>query len=185
MAGSSRTRAAVKFCFWALAAAALIFVVARSHGSGQMATWFYYSAKIDGFAVNADSIADATRERPALLRVGSFERVDGGTAVPVRKGDRLPLNATGVISQDDVRKGRRVRLEGDTLTVTVPWQIAQQSGFRYKDTFKHKGIRTYPWAAVWNVLITFGLGISLGYMAEGFTDLLGVKIEKIRHFERH
>jgi hypothetical protein len=84
-----------------------------------------------------------------------------------------------------VKKGKRVKLEVDTLKVMVPWQIAQQSGFKYKDTFKHKGIKTYPWAAVWNVLITFGLGLSLGYMAEGFTDLLGVKLEKIRHFEGH
>jgi hypothetical protein len=148
-----------------------------------MVTWFYYTAKIDGYAVNADSIANSTRENPAVLKVGPFGRVDGGRAVPVRKGDRLPLNATGVISLDEVKKGKRARIDADTLEVMVPSQIAQQAGFRYKDSFKHKGIKTYPWAAVWNVLITFGLGLSLGYMAEGFTDLIGVRIEKIRHFE--
>ena len=185
MAESTRTRAAVKFCFWTLAAAALILVVARSYTSGQMAAWFYYSAKIDGYAVNADSIAGATKEKPARLRVGLFDRLDGTTTVLVRKGDRLPLHATGVISLADVKKEKRVRLEGDTLVVLIPWQIAEKSGFRYKDTFGHKGVQTYPWAAVWNVLVTFGLGISLGYMAEGFTDFLGVKLEKIRHFEGH
>ncbi len=184
MGESSRTRAAVKFCFWMLAAAALTAVVARSYTSGQMVTWFYYTAKIDGYAINADSISNATRDKPAVLEVGPFDRVDGGRAVPVRKGDRLPLNATGVISWEEVEKGKRARIGAGTLEVMVPWQIAQQAGFRYKDSFKHKGIKTYPWAAAWNVLITFGLGLSLGYMAEGFTDLLGVRIEKIRHFER-
>lgn len=185
MAESTKGRAAVKFCFWALVAAVLVFVVARSYTTGQMAAWFYYTAKIDGYAVNADSIMQATKDKPAVLKVGPFDRVDGGLAVPVRKGDRLPTNATGVIGQDEVKKGKRARLEADSLVVTVPWQIAQQSGFKYRDTFKHKGIKTYPWAAVWNVLITFGLGLSLGYMAEGFTDLLGIKLEKIRHFEGH
>lgn len=185
MAESTKARAVVKFCFWTLAAAGLIFVVARSYTSGQMAAWFYHSAKIEGYAVNADSIMQATKDKPAVLKVGPFDRVDGGTAVPVRKGDRLPANATGVIGADEVKKGKRVRLEADTLKVMVPWQIAQQSGFKYKDTFKHKGIETYPWAAVWNVLVTLGLGLSLGYMAEGLTDLLGIKLEKIRHFEGH
>ncbi len=185
MAESSKARAVVKFCFWALAAAGLIVLVARSYTSGQMAAWFYYTAKIEGYAVNTDSIMQATKEKPAVLKVGAFNRVDGGTAVPVRKGDRLPANATGVIGADEVKKGKRVRLEADTLMVMVPWQIAQQSGFKYKDSFKHKGIRTDPWASVWNVLVTLLLGLSLGFMAEGFTDLLGIKLEKIRHFEGH
>lgn len=185
MAESTKARAAVKFCFWTLAAAGLIVLVARSYTSGQMAAWFYYTAKIEGYAVNADSIMQATKDKPAVLKVGPFDRVDGGRAVPVRKGDRLPANATGVIGADEVKKGKRVKLEADTLKVMVPWQIAQQSGFKYRDTFKHKGIETYPWAAVWNVLVTLGLGLSLGYMAEGLTDLFGIKLEKIRHFEGH
>jgi hypothetical protein len=35
------------------------------------------------------------------------------------------------------------------------------------------------------VALVIGLGISLGYMAEGATDLFGLKLEKIRHFEGH
>lgn len=185
MAESSKARAAVKFCFWTLAAAALICIVARAYTSGQMAAWFYYSAKVDGYAVNARSIMHATKEAPAVLKVGSFDRVDSEMAVRVRKGDRLPANATGVIGDDVIKRGRRARLQADTLVVTVPWQIAQQSGFKYKDSFDHKGIETYGWGAVWNVLMTLGLGLTLGYMAEGFTDLLGIKLEKIRHFEGH
>ena len=185
MSGSSRGRAAVKLCFWTLAAAALIFTVARAYTSGQMTAWFYYSSKVDGYAVNARSIIHATKEAPAVLKVGSFERVDGERAVRVRKGDRLPANATGVIGDDVIKKGKRARLQADTLVVTVPWQIAEKSGFKFKDTFQHKGIETYVWGAVWNVLMTLGLGLTLGYMAEGFTDLLGIKLEKIRHFEGH
>jgi hypothetical protein len=185
MAESSKARAAVKFCFWTLAAAVLIFIVARAYTNGQMAAWFYYEAKVDGYAVNARSIMHATKQAPAVLKVGPFAYVDGERAVPVRKGDRLPASATGVIGADVVKRGRRARLEADTLVVTVPWQIAEKSGFKFKDTFQHKGIETYAWGAVWNVLMTLGLGLTLGYMAEGFTDLLGIKLEKIRHFEGH
>jgi hypothetical protein len=185
MAEVSRARAAIKFCFWTLAAAGLIFVVARAYTSGQMAAWFYYEAKVDGYAVNARSILHGTKEAPAVLKVGAFDRVDGERAVLVHKGDRMPANATGVIGADVVKRGRRAKLQGENLVVMVPWQIAEKSGFKYKDTFDHKGIETYPWGAVWNVLMTLGLGLTLGYMAEGFTDLLGIKLEKIRHFEGH
>jgi len=41
------------------------------------------------------------------------------------------------------------------------------------------------WGAAWNVAMTLGIGLALGFMAEGFTDLLGIKLEKIRHFEGH
>ena len=78
----------------------LIFVVARAYTSGQMAAWFYYEAKVDGYAVNARSILHATKEAPAILKVGSFDRVDGERAVLVHKGDRMPANATGVIGAD-------------------------------------------------------------------------------------
>lgn len=185
MAEVSRARAAIKFCFWTLAAAGLILVMARAYTSGQLAAWFYYEAKVDGYAVNARSIMHATKEAPAVLKVGSFASVDGERTVLVHKGERLPANATGVIGADVVKKGRRARLEADTLVVTIPWQIAEKSGFKFRDTFQHKGIQTYPWGAVWNVLMTLGLGLTLGYMAEGFTDLLGIKLEKIRHFEGH
>jgi hypothetical protein len=185
MAGPSRARAAIKFAFWAGAAAALFVIVARSYSSGQMAGWYYHRAADDGYAVNAHAFIDATKEAPAVLQVGRFERLDGLQAVKVAKGDRLPANANGVILAKVLEEGKRARLEGDTIVVTVPWKIEQSKGFKFKDTFKHKGIETYPWAAVWNVCITLGLGLSLGLMAEGFTDLLGVKLEKIRHFEGH
>ena len=81
-----------------------------------------------------------------------------------------------------LKEGKRATLEGNHVKVTVPWEIQQAKGFKFKDTFKHKGIETDPWAAVWNVFMVLALGLSLGFMAEGFTDLLGWKIKKIEHF---
>jgi len=185
MPGMTRARAAVKLGFWTLVAAWLVFVVARSHQSGQMAAWFYHKASIDGYAVNADTFRDATKERPVLLRIGEFDRIQGPVAVPVKKGDLLPANANGVIGLELLAKGTRATLQGEAISVAVPWEIQQSKGFKFKDTFKHKGVQTYPWSGVWNVVVTLGLGFSLGCLAEGFTDLLGLKLEKIRHFEGH
>ena len=185
MAEQHRGRAAFKLVFWAAAAAGLMFTVARSYTSGQMAAWFYHTAAVDGYAVNADTFMDATKERPVLLQVASVDRIEGPIAVLVKKGDRLPANANGLIAEEVIKKGERAVLEGSAVRVSVPWQVKEAKGFKYKDTFKHKGVKTYPWAAVWNVLITLGLGLTLGLMAEGLTDLVGLKFDKIRHFEGH
>jgi hypothetical protein len=185
MATPSKGRAAVKFAFWTVVAGVLITIVARSYATGQMAAWYYYRSSLDGFAVNANALADATKESPAVLKVGAFGRINGLVAVPVAKGDRLPANATGVISSDVLKAGRRAYLRGDEVVVTVPWEIKESKGFKFKDTFSHKGVRTYPWSAVWNVVMVLGIGLSLGLMAEGFTDLIGIRLEKIRHFEGH
>ena len=185
MAGNVKVRAVIKFAFWIAVAVALVAVVARSYSSGQMASWFYYTSAIDGYAVNPLTFMDATPESPAVLRVGSFDRIDGMVAVPVNQGDRLPANATGVISKTILEEGKRAALVGNVVRVMKPWEIQQAKGFKYKDTFRHKGVRTYPWSAVWNVVMTLSIGLSLGFMAEGFTDLLGIKLEKIRHFEGH
>jgi hypothetical protein len=99
----------------------------------------------------------------------------------VAKGDRLPKNANGVISLAEIKTGKRVALDGQTIKVTVPWQIKESKGFKYKDTFKHKGIKTNPWSGAWNVAMVLCLGLSLGLFAEGLTDLMGMKIEKIDH----
>ncbi len=31
--------------------------------------------------------------------------------------------------------------------------------------------------------MVIGMGLTLGYMAEGFTDMLGIKLQKIKHYE--
>ena len=68
------------------------------------------------------------------------------------------------------------------MIVTVPWEIKESKGFKYKDRFIHKGVKTNPWSGVWNVAVVIGLGLCLGLMAEGATDLFGLEIKKIEHF---
>jgi len=183
--GPSKTRAAIKFTFWTIMSLVFVCIVVQSHLSGQMARWYYHTAGEEGYAVNARNFMDASAERPALLTIGSFERIEGLQAVHVKKGDRLPSNANGVISLAVLKAEKRASLAGAQIKVLVPWEIKTAKGFKYKDTFKHKGIKTNPWAAVWNVLMVILMGISLGFMAEGMTDLLGIKFEKIVHFEGH
>jgi hypothetical protein len=185
MARPSRTRAVIKFCFWTAMTVILVMTIVRAFTSGRMAGWYYHTAAAEGYAINADTFKSATKEKPATLQVGQYDRIDGLVAVPVKKGDRLPANCNGIITTDILKKGKRAMLAGSTITVLVPWEIQDAKGFKFKDTFKHKGIETYPWAAVWNVVMVLGLGLALGFMAEGFTDMLGMKLEKIRHFEGH
>lgn len=181
MTENHRGKAAFKFFFWLVVSAGLFAYVFYSYESGQMIHWYYYTASLDGYAVDANSFLNATKTNPAVLSIQKQDEVIGLTAVPVSKGDRLPKNANGVISQQELKSGKRVALEGQKIKVTVPWQIKEAKGFKYKDTFKHKGIRTNPWSGIWNVAIIICLGLSLGLLAEGFTDLVGIKIEKIQH----
>jgi hypothetical protein len=115
------------------------------------------------------------------LQVTTGNEINGLSVVRVQKGDRLPRNTNGVIADQTVAKGRRAVLNGSTLQVLIPWEMKDAKGFKFKDTFKHKGVETWPWSGVWNVIIVGMLGLSLGLMAEGFTDMLGFKIEKIQH----
>jgi hypothetical protein len=185
MAGPSRGRAAVKFIFWTGSAVGLFIYAFHANRTGKLAEWYYHTAATDGYAVNADTFAKANKQSPALLEIGRFDRLDRPVAVKVKKGDRLPAKANGVIATKIIKEGKRASLEGDRIKVTVPWEIQQAKGFKFKDTFKHKGVETYPWAALWNVLMVFAIGLSLGFMAEGFTDLLGMKLEKIEHHAGH
>jgi len=181
MAEINRRKAAFKFCFWLVVSVALFGYIIHSYTSGQMIQWYYYTASLDGYAVDANLSMTATKDKPVVLKIVKQDDVNGLVAIPVSKGDRLPKNANGVISLAELKSGKRVVLEGQTIKVTVPWQIKEAKGFKYKDTFKHKGIRTNPWSGVWNVAMVLSLGLALGLFAEGFTDLMGFKIEKIQH----
>jgi hypothetical protein len=176
-----RRRGIVKFSFWTVFAGIVIALTVRSYMSGQMAEWFYHRAAVSGYAVNVDLFKDASVSQPASLQLVGASTLDGLVAVRVAKGDRLPRNTNGVIADETVAEGERVVLAGSTLQILVPWQIKEAKGFKFKDTFKHKGVETWPWAGVWNVLIVALLGLSLGLMAEGFTDMLGLRIQKIQH----
>jgi len=178
---SSRGRGIVKFVFWALVATTVIVFTVRSYTSGQMAEWFYHRASLNGYAVNADTLKGASKDKPAILLISTGDTVSGLQAVRVQKGQRLPRNSNGVIADDVVTKGKRAVLTDATLRVMVPWEMKESKGFKFKDSFKHKGIVTWPWVGVWNMIVVALLGLSLGLMAEGFTDMLGLKLEKIRH----
>ena len=177
-----RTRGTIKFIFWTAISALLVIYVFHSYRSGEMIKWYYYETKMDGFAVNTKTFKDASTEKPAVLQIGPAAEIEGLMAVPVKKGERLPINANGVIAKEITDAGKRAKVEGQTLKVTVPWEVKETKGFKYKDTFMHKGIKTNPWSGLWNVVMVIGLGLSLGLMAEGITDILGWKIEKIEHF---
>src|SRR5512136_1483577 len=177
-----RQKGAIKFVVWTVLAVALCIYAVYEHTSGKLDQAYYHTTKLDGFAVNTNEFFTATKEKPALLQIGKADEIKGLMAVPVKKGDRLPKNANGVIDTKTVTEGKRAKVEGDKLVVTVPWQIKETKGFKYKDTFIHKGVVTDPWSGVWNVAMTIGIGLCLGFMAEGLTDMLGWKIKKIEHF---
>jgi hypothetical protein len=182
MADNHKSRGAIKFVVWAGLAVTLCVYALYAHESGKIDQMYYYSTKTDGYAVNTNEFFNATKENPAILKIGPAEEIKGLVAVPVKKGDRLPKGANGVIDNKVIAEGKRVRVEGDKLIMMVPFQIKESKGFKYKDRFIHKGVQTDPWSGVWNVAMTIGIGLCLGFMAEGFTDLLGWKIKKIEHF---
>ncbi len=180
-----RLRAAVKFFFWAAATLVVFTYAIHFYRSGKMVHWYYYKAKADGFAVNTKTFADASPEKPASLAVGDFKILDGLKATPVKAGDILPAETTGVIDLRTVEDGKRVRLRGDRLDILVPWQFKEAKGFKYKDSFTHKNIKTNPVSGVWNLVMVGLIGLCLGYLAEGFTDFIGLKFKKIDHTVGH
>jgi hypothetical protein len=185
VAEKQKKRGAIRVVFWAVCSILMFYFVAHSYTSGQMTRWYYYRTGLDGYAVNVHSFNSATKEKPAILEISpQAKEIKGLMAVPVKKGDRLPEYANGVISKKLVDEAKRAKVEGNQLKVMVPWQIQESKGFKYKDTFLHKGIETYAWSGVWNVAVVIALGFCLGLMAEGFTDFMGWKIQKIVHFEK-
>ena len=181
MAERSKARGLIKFVFWAAVALVIAVFWVRSYTSGQMVKWYYHSAKTDGYAINSTVVATATKDKPIALDIGKFDSIEGLKAVPVKKGDRLPAHANGIIDEKTIKEGKRAAVSEDKLAVFIPWQIKEAKGFKFKDTFTHKGVKTNPWAAVWNVCAVIFLGVALGSMAEGFTDLIGIKVTKLIH----
>jgi hypothetical protein len=75
----------------------------------------------------------------------------------------------------------RARIVGNQLLVLVPWQVRESNGFTFWEGFTHKNVGTNPYSGVWNLVMVLAMGLSLGLMAEGFTDLLGVRLRKSDH----
>ncbi|MCE5336285.1 MAG: hypothetical protein LLG06_17035 [Desulfobacteraceae bacterium] len=183
MAEPSRTKGVIKFAVWGILSVIMVWYTWHSYSSGQMVTWYYWEASEDGYAVEANGLRAGTKEKPVALEVGTFPAIAGLQAVKVKKGDRLPQGCNGIITEKVIKEGKRAALEGNTLKVMVPTQVREAKGFKYKDTFKHKGVKTNPWSGVQNLFMVIGMGFCLGYMAEGFTDMLGLKLHKIKHYE--
>jgi hypothetical protein len=177
----SKTTGAIKFVFWFAVSIGLFYYSWWSYSSGQMVSWYYYEAKTDGYAVHSAYFKNATKENPAMLQIGKFDKIEGLQAVEVKKGDRLPKNTDGIIDKKVIKDEKRAKLEGGMLKVMVASEVKDARGFKYKDTFKHKGILTNPWAGAWNVVMVLIIGLALGLMAEGFTDIMGLKLDKIVH----
>src|SRR5512134_107396 len=117
MAEVNRTRGIIKFVVWTGISAAICIYFWTNYYNGTLLKHYYYKAKTSGWAVHADYFKDATKDKPAALKVGKVEKIDGLQAVPVKKGDLLPANANGIIDEKTVKEGKRVVLEGDTLKV--------------------------------------------------------------------
>lgn len=183
MAKESHTRGTIKFVVWTAISVAICVYFWAQYFNGTLLKQYYYKAKTAGWAVHANDFRDATKDKPAILQIGSFAKIEGLQAVPVKKGDLLPANANGIIDEKTVKEGKRVALDGNTLKVMVPTQMKESKGFKFRDSFMHKGIETDPWGGAWAVGFILILGFSLGSMAEGFTDMLGMKISKIKHYE--
>lgn len=183
MAQNHKAKGTTKFLIWTALSLALLYYAFHSYSTGLMTSWYYYQSSIDGYAVNANALKDATKEKPVSLAVVKSQEINGLQAVAVKKGDRLPKNCNGVISSKDLTDGKRAKLEGEVVKVSVPVQVKEAKGFKFRDTYKHKGVATNPWSGVWNVAVVIGLGFCLGMMAEGFTDMLGIEVKKIKHYE--
>lgn len=177
----AKTMGTIKFLFWLAVSVGLFYYAFHSYYSGQMISWYYYKSKVDGYAIHSAAFKNATKENPVMLQIGKFEKIEGLQAVEVKKGDRLPVNADGVIEQKVLKAEKRAKLEGEMIKIMVASEIKDAKGFKFRDTFKHKGVMTNQWAGVWNVAMVLVIGLALGLMAEGFTDIMGLKLDKIAH----
>ncbi|MFH0729145.1 MAG: hypothetical protein V2B19_22740 [Pseudomonadota bacterium] len=177
----TKTSGSIKFMFWLAVTVGLFYYAFHSYYSGQMISWYYYKAKSDGYAVHSGAFKNATKENPAMLQIGKFDKIEGLQAVEVKKGERLPVNTDGIIDKKVIKEEKRAKLEGGMIKVMVASEVKEAKGFKYRDTFKHKGIMTNPWAGAWNVGMVLIIGLALGLMAEGMTDVFGLKLDKISH----
>ena len=144
MADASTTRGAIKFIVSAAIVAALIAYLWVEYYNGTLISWYYYQAASDGWAINSDAFKNASKDEPASLEIGSFQKIEGLQAVPVKKGERLPPNTNGVIDEKTVQEGKRVTLEGNTLKVTVPYKLRTTAGFKVQGILQAQGYRNIP-----------------------------------------
>lgn len=178
MNNNHRGRALIRLGFWAIATALIFGFAINSYTSGEMVNWFYYRAKVTGYAINDRAFMEATREQPVYLAIVEKDSLAGAEAVRVKAGDLLPRGANGVIEDAELQDGKRVALEGKQIKVMVPIQIKEAKGVTYKDTYKHKGVETNPLSGPWNVVVVIVMGLTMGMLAQAFTDYFGLEFKQ-------
>jgi len=181
MSKGSALRRYVKLLFWIVATAAIFGFAIQTFVTGQLTGMYFYKAKVDGYAIDDKTFANATPENPVILKVESVSEITGPQAVPVKAGDLLPKNTNGVISTSVVKEGKRVALENDTLKVMLPNQATDAKGSTTKDTFHAKNVETNPISGIWNLIVVVLMGLCLGLLAESVTDVLGIKVTASAH----
>lgn len=186
---------AIKFTFWTIVSVIFMIYFFHLHTSGTLARWYYYKAAKDGYAINVTNFWDATKENPATLKIAKLDKIAtpneikegklpfeaGLVAIPVKKGDSLPEGANGVIEMRYVKEQKRLKVEGDLMTIWEPWKWREAKGVMFKDSFQHKAIEPFFWSAFYFPGFMLLIGVSLGLMADGFTSMMGMKVKKIEH----
>jgi len=179
MAEVNRGKAAFKFCFWLVVSIALFAYVIHTYNSGQMIQWYYYTARSMVTPVNANGFMNATKEKPSCSVSGSRtrwtvwwrSRCPRGTGCQECEWRHFP---------DRNQIGKKGRPGGEKVKVTVPWQIKETKGSstRTPSSTRHQDQ-------------SLGRGLECGHgappgavtrlLAEGLTDIMGLKIGKIQH----
>jgi molybdopterin molybdotransferase len=80
---------------------------------------------MDGYAVNADSMAQATQRRSEILKVVNKNVINEGEAKQVWTGNSVPIGANAVVMLENVK------LDGDKVAVSSPvpqWENVSRKG---------------------------------------------------------
>jgi molybdopterin molybdotransferase len=98
---------------------------------------------VDGYAVNADSIAQATQRRPETLKIVNKNVINEGEAKQVWTGNSVPIGANAVVMLENVK------LDGDKVTVPSPvpqWENVSKKGedVRKRQVVAEAGTRLKP-----------------------------------------
>jgi molybdopterin molybdotransferase len=98
---------------------------------------------MDGYAVNADSTAQATQRRPETLKIVNKSVMNEGEAKQVWTGNSVPIGANAVVMLENVK------LDGDKVAVSSPvpqWENVSKKGedVRKRQVVAEAGTRLKP-----------------------------------------
>ena len=75
MADNQKSRGVIKFAVWGALAVAMCIYAVYAHTSGKLDQMYYHSTDTDGFAVNTNEFFTASKEKPALLKIGPADEI--------------------------------------------------------------------------------------------------------------